>query len=136
MSQLAAAADRVLAGRALARALGVTAALLFLRDPVTAGFVPAPGFFPVSALDLQAARIAAPSKEPELRPMVKLFGTRMPGLSSGWFLTRGRKRAYVLSSTGDRYAVLPLRDGRLLLLGVAQPEALLAGLRDEAGRRR
>ena len=97
---------------------------------------PLPRRFPLAALDLGAARTSDPQAEPGLRPMLRLFGSRMPGLRSGWFLTRERKRAYLLSSTGDRYAVLPLRDGRLLLLGVAQPEALLAALRDEAGRRR
>jgi hypothetical protein len=97
---------------------------------------PLPRHFALAALDLAAARVADLQGEPGLRPMVKLFGSRMPGLSSGWFLTRGRKRAYVLSTTGRCYAALPLRDGRLLLLGVEQPEALIEALRDEAGRRR
>lgn len=97
---------------------------------------PLPRHFELAALDVGAARVSDPQAEPGLRPMVKLFGSRMPGLSSGWFLTRGRKRAYVLSTSSRRYAVLPLRDGRLLLLGVEQPDALIAALRDEAGRRR
>ena len=97
---------------------------------------PVPRRFALANIDLGAARVADPKNEPGLRPMLKLFGTRLPGLSSGWFLTRERKRAYVLSSTGDRYAVLPLRDGRLLLLGVERPEALLAALRDESAARR
>ena len=58
----------------------------------------------------------------------------MPSLHSPG--TRERRRAYVLSTTSRRYAVLPMRDGRLLLLGVEQPEALVTALRDEAGRRR
>lgn len=91
---------------------------------------PLPRRFALAGIDREAARVSDVQREPGLRPMVKLFGTRMPGLSSGWFLTRERKRAYVLSSTGDHYAVLPLRDGRLLLLGVERPEALVAALRD------
>lgn len=97
---------------------------------------PLPRYFALAALDLEAARVSDPQAEPALRPLVKLFGSRMPGLSSGWFLTRERRRAYVLSTTSRRYAVLPMRDGRLLLLGVEQPEALVTALRDEAGRRR
>lgn len=97
---------------------------------------PLPRRFALAAMDLDAARVTDIKSEPGLRPMVKLFGTRMPGLTSGWFLTRERKRAYVLSSTSERYAVLPLRDGRLLMLGVERPEALLAALRDDSAARR
>ena len=97
---------------------------------------PLPRSFAIAAMDLGAARVADPKTEPGLRPILRLFGTRMPGLSSGWFLTRARKRAYVLSTTGARFAVLPLRDGRLLLLGVERPEALVAALREAASARR
>jgi hypothetical protein len=97
---------------------------------------PLPRRFALAQIDLAAARVAELPREPALRPLLRLFGTRMPGLRSGWFLTRGRKRAYVSTTTGDRLAVLPLRDGRLVLLGVEQPEALLAALHDAATKRR
>ena len=96
---------------------------------------PLPRRFALADIDLAAARVADLQHEPGLRPLLKLFGTRMPGLRSGWFLTRDRKRAYVSCTAGDRFAVLPLRNGRLLLLGVERPEALLAALHDAAAAR-
>lgn len=96
---------------------------------------PLPRRFAIEDLDLCSARVADLQREPGLRPLLRLFGTRMPGLRSGWFLTRDRKRAYVSSTTGERFAVLPLRNGRLLLLGVERPEALLSALHDASAAR-
>lgn len=96
---------------------------------------PVPRAFELAALDLPAARVGDLQADASLRPLVKLIGTRLPGFRSGWFVTRNRQRAFVLATTSLRVAVLPLHDGRLLLLGVERPEALIAALRGEAGAR-
>lgn len=97
---------------------------------------PAPRDFRLDQIDLERARVADFDGDPALKPTLKLMGSRMPGMRSGWFLTRGRQRAYVLATSSARGAVLPLRDGRLLLLGVDQPGALLQALRDAVRPRR
>lgn len=97
---------------------------------------PVPRWFDLSAMDLTQARVTDFEREPALRPLLNLAGSRMPGLRSGWFVLRDRRRGYVLTTSGSRVVVLPLRDGRVLLLGVERPDALLQALRDGAARRR
>jgi hypothetical protein len=93
---------------------------------------PIPRSFDVAAIDLAGARIVDLDREHSLRPMLNIVGSRMPGFRSGWFVLRDRRRAYVLTRSGNRAALLPLRDGRLLMLGVERPDALLEALRDAA----
>ena len=93
---------------------------------------PIPRSFAITAIALAGARVVDLDLERGLRPMFNLAGSHMPGFRSGWFVLRNRRRAYVLTRSGTRAALLPLRDGRLLLLGVERPDALLQALRDAA----
>lgn len=94
---------------------------------------PIPRSFALDSLDLEQARVVDLRQEPALQPVMKLMGSRLPGFRSGWFWLRDRRRGFVLSSTGSRALCLPRRDGSVLLLGVARPEALLQALRDGSG---
>lgn len=87
----------------------------------------------VGDLDLASARVVDLREHTELRPSIKLFGTRVPGLSMGHFRLRspdsyGGHRAFVLLTDPSRVLVLSERSGRRLLLSLARPQALLDAL--------
>jgi hypothetical protein len=84
---------------------------------------------PIAVLDLAAARIIDLEQERDWQPQLKLVGSRLPGYASGWFWLRNRRRAQVLLTDRRRVLMLPKRDGTLILLSAARPDALLAALR-------
>ena len=64
---------------------------------------------------------------PELRPVVKLWGTGLPGFAGGWFKLRNGDKAVCLLL--DRHGIAYLRsdeDKLTLLLSLAEPEKLRA----------
>ena len=86
-------------------------------------------------LDLDKARILDLREHGELRPLVKVFGTRVPGLAMGHFRLRDRRSAFVLVTDRSRVLVLPGKTGtkhaaKTLLLSLQQPQALLDAARD------
>lgn len=83
----------------------------------------------VANLDVHAARIVDLREHSEWSPLIKLFGTRLPGFSSGHFRLRDRSKAFVLLTTRDRVLMLPETSGTKLLLSLQQPQALLDALR-------
>jgi hypothetical protein len=87
---------------------------------------------PVAELDLDGARLVDLAREIELRPYLKLAGTRLPGFRSGWFWLRDRRRAYVVLTGDQRVLLLPKRDGQVCLFSLQRPEALLEALRRTA----
>jgi hypothetical protein len=82
----------------------------------------------VGDIDLATARVVDLREHREWRPLIKLFGTRVPGLSAGHFRLRDRSRAFVLVTDTSRVLVLNERSGRRLLLSLAKPQALLDAL--------
>ena len=88
----------------------------------------------VAALDVDAARIVDLAGEPALKPMLKTFGTAMPGYQAGHFRLRDRGRAFLLVTARTKVLVLSERSGRRLLLSLERPQALLDALRAAAGR--
>lgn len=91
--------------------------------------LPWPRVIPVADIDLAAAEIVDLRQRPELRPWLKIAGSRLPGYRSGRFRLRDRRKASVLITDPRRVLVLPLRDGSLVMLSAARPDALLAALR-------
>lgn len=83
----------------------------------------------VANLDVDAVRIVDLRERKEWSPLIMLFGTRLPGFSSGHFYLRDRSRAFVLLTTRDRVLMLPETSGTKLLLSLQQPQALLDALR-------
>ena len=86
---------------------------------------------PIERLGVHDARIAMLGDQPDARPRVKLLGVRLPGYRAGWFLMRDGSRAFLITTAG-RSLRLPVRDAAALLLTPAQPDTLLAALRDVA----
>ena len=89
-------------------------------------------------LDIAAARIVNLADTSTLKPGLKTFGTSMPGFHAGHFRLRDRSRAFVLLTDKTKVLALPERNGRMLLLSLERPQALLDALRTmaEAGARR
>ena len=83
-------------------------------------------------IDLPAASVVDLDEHTALRPMLKTFGTSMPGYQAGHFRLRDRGAAFVLLTGTRKTLVLPLHGGKRVLLSVRQPEALLKALHDVA----
>lgn len=67
------------------------------------------------------------STHPELRPVIKLWGTGLPGFAGGWFKLRNGDKAVCLLL--DRHGIAYLRsdaDQLTVLLSLAEPEKLRA----------
>ena len=86
----------------------------------------------IAGLALDRARIVDLDEHVELKPMLQLFGFGLPGYKTGHYLLRNRARAFCLLTDRQRVLVLPLRDGKLILLSPAQPQALLDALRAQS----
>lgn len=71
------------------------------------------------------ARIVALDERPEDRVGIKTFGTAMPGYHAGHFRQIGGSKVFALVTDKRRVLVLPERSGRLLMLSLSQPQALL-----------
>ena len=88
----------------------------------------------LDALDATSARIVDLDREPGLRPLLKTFGTSMPGFHAGHFRLRDRSRGFLLLTSRRKVLVLRERDGRTILLSLVRPQALLDALDERAAR--
>ncbi|MBL8298606.1 MAG: hypothetical protein JNN30_09700 [Rhodanobacteraceae bacterium] len=82
----------------------------------------------LSEIDLSRARIVDLNERTELRPLIRLWGIGLPGLSCGWHLLRNRRRAVVAIFGGRRALWLPTQLNFDLLLELQQPQTLLDAL--------
>lgn len=87
----------------------------------------------IGDLDPASARVVDLRERMQYKPAIKLFGTRVPGLSMGHFRLRDRSRAFVLVTDPTRVLLLDERSGRHLLLSLENPQALLAALGRSSG---
>ncbi|WP_240099596.1 hypothetical protein [Thermomonas flagellata] len=82
----------------------------------------------LAQLDLAHARVVRLAEHTAFKPLLKLNGYALPGIQSGHFLLRDRRRAFVATAGGERVLWLPVRGQPGLLLEVGDPGALLARL--------
>jgi Bacterial PH domain len=87
----------------------------------------------VAEMDLAQARIVDLDTQRDLQPVLKLAGSGMPGYRIGLFRLRDRRTAWLRLTDWRRVLVLPLRDGKVVLLSAERPEAVLDCLRRAAG---
>jgi hypothetical protein len=90
---------------------------------------------PVAELELDRAEVIDLSQHRELRPTLKLIGSRMPGYRSGYFRLRNGARASLAITDPRRVLVLPRRNGNYVMLSLENPGALLEALRRASARR-
>ncbi len=86
----------------------------------------------IGEIDVDNARIVDLRERTELKPMLKVMGTGLPGYEAGHFRLRNRDKAFVMLTDRTRVLVLPEKSGRKLLLSLQQPQALLDALRRKA----
>jgi hypothetical protein len=89
----------------------------------------------IADLDIASARIVDLTDIPALRLRRKTIGTSMPGYHTGRFRLRDRSRAFVLLTDKCKVLALPERSGRMLLLSLERPQALLDALKTVAQSR-
>lgn len=83
----------------------------------------------ISEMDLNGARIVDLREHTDLKPMLKVMGTSLPGYEAGHFRLRNRNKAFVMLTDRTRVLLLPEKSGKKLLLSLQQPQALLDALR-------
>lgn len=82
----------------------------------------------IGEIDLPGARIVDLREHTDLKPLLKVMGTGLPGYEAGHFRLRNRNKAFVLLTDRTRVLVLPEKSGNTLLLSLQQPQALLDAL--------
>lgn len=97
--------------------LVVAAALLFARK------------VPVDDLALDKARVIDLGEQTGFKPLLRLWGFSLPGFNAGHFILRNRSRAFCLLTQREHVLLLPLRDGKSVLLSPEKPQALLDALK-------
>jgi hypothetical protein len=84
---------------------------------------------PLSDFLLDQARVVDLREHTEFKPFLKTNGLSMPGLVAGHFRLRDLRKAFCLVSDPARVLALPHADGRLWLLSLRHPQAVLDILR-------
>ena len=80
----------------------------------------------LSALRKHGLSIVNLSERPELKPVLKLWGTGLPGFAGGRFRLRNGETAVCLLLDRSRVSYLRSDDGTSVLLSLAEPEKLRA----------
>lgn len=83
----------------------------------------------LSEFDLAAARVVDLREHTELKPALKTNGFSVPGLHAGHFRLRDKRKAFCLLTDPARVLCLPHADGRLWMLSLTHPQAVLDILR-------
>ena len=87
----------------------------------------------VSDLDLSKSRVLSLDEFPEYRPMLKTNAISMPGFRAGHFRLRNlRSKVFCILTSRQKVLLLQERGGRIVLLSLCQPRALLDALKDAA----
>lgn len=87
---------------------------------------------PLSDFDLANARTVNLRERKDFRPFLKTNGYHLPGMQAGHFRLRDRRKAFCLVTDPTRVIALPHVDGRVWLLSVEHPQAVLDILRRPA----
>ncbi|HEX4852705.1 hypothetical protein [Arenimonas sp.] len=82
--------------------------------------------------DLAAARVVDLREHTEFKPVLKTNGFSVPGLQAGHFRLRDKRAAFCLVTDPARVLCLPHADGRLWMLSLTHPQAVLDILRRAA----
>jgi len=84
---------------------------------------------PIDHLRPEGARRVDLSREVDLRPAGRTFGTGLPGYQAGWFRLRSGEKALLYLTDRTRAVYVPTSAGYALLLSPKDPDAFLAALR-------
>ena len=88
---------------------------------------------PLSDFDLAAARVLDLREHRGSRPWLKTNGYALPGFQAGHFRLRDRRKAFCMITDPSKVLALPHADGRVWMLSLQHPQAVLDILRRAAG---
>ena len=87
---------------------------------------------PLSGFDLAAARVVDTREHTGFKASLKTNGFALPGLQAGHFRLRDGRKAFCLVTDPSKVLALPHADGRVWLLSLEHPQAVLDILRRAA----
>jgi hypothetical protein len=85
-------------------------------------------FIPASELNLEQSRLVDLTREPNLMPTIRTFGTGLPGYSTGWFRLRNGTKALLYLTNHKQAVYVPTTAGYSVLVSPKDPAGFLAQL--------
>jgi Bacterial PH domain len=85
-------------------------------------------FIPRSELKLEQSRLVDLTREPKLEPILRTFGTGLPGYSTGWFRLRNGAKALLYLTNRTQAVYVPTTAGYVVLVSPKDPAGFLAQL--------
>lgn len=86
----------------------------------------------VPDMQLDAAGVIDVRRHPRLALKRRRLGYSVPGFHSGHYVLKDGRKGFALLTDREHALVIPLRDGSVVMLSMAQPNAVLAALRTAA----
>lgn len=80
---------------------------------------------PLSDFDLASARVVDTREHTGFKPLIKTNGYALPGLHAGHFRLRDHRKAFCLVTDPSKVLALPHADGRVWLISLEHPQAVL-----------
>lgn len=87
---------------------------------------------PVADMQLEQAGVMDVKRHPCLALKRRRLGYSVPGFHSGHYVLNDGRKGFALLTDRQRTLVIPLKDGSVVMLSMAEPKALLAALRTAA----
>lgn len=82
----------------------------------------------VGELAMDQARVLDLGEHTVFKPMLQLGAFSLPGFNVGNYMLRNRRRAFCLLTSRERVLLLPLHNGKLVIVSPEKPRALLDAL--------
>ena len=80
---------------------------------------------PLVDVQLDQARVVDLREHDEFKPFIKTRGLRTPGLVAGHFRVRDLRKAFFPVTDSSKVLALPHADGRVWLVSLQHPQAVL-----------
>lgn len=85
-------------------------------------------FIPSTELKLEQSRLVDLKREPNLAPVIRTFGTGLPGYSTGWYRLRNGEKALLYLTDRSHAVYVPTTAGYAVLVSPKDPASFLAQL--------
>jgi Bacterial PH domain len=86
-------------------------------------------FIPSAELELEQSRLVDLKREPNLEPILRTFGTGLPGYNTGWFRLRNGEKALLYLTDRSQAVYVPTTAGYSVLVSPKDPVRFLEHLR-------
>ena len=86
---------------------------------------------PLKSLKLDEAVVTNLNTDTAHQPTRRTMGTGLPGYAAGWFKLRNGIKGLLYVTDRTRVARIPTTEGYVVMLSVAEPQALIEALKRE-----